>query len=93
MVVDAAIALIYAGQTGIFNVACDGKATIQEIAELIGLNEPHPSVMEVTAEDLRTMEKIYLVNNIMCLNKLKNFYKPPKLRDEILRCHEIIKNI
>jgi len=53
--VDAALALIWAGQNGIFNVACDGSAT-------------------------------------MCLNKLKNYYKPPKLRSEIERCYGEIQS-
>jgi len=85
VIVDAVLALIEAGQKGIFNVACDGTATVKELAGWIGVHGE-----DITAEELVKRENLYLVNNVMCLNKLKNFYEPPKLHDEVMRCYESI---
>lgn len=85
VIVEATKALIDANQTGIFNVACDGTATIYNLANWCGLAN---SVSEqgIKAEDLRKQEKLYLVNNTMNIEKLKPFYRPPQLREEILAC-------
>lgn len=88
VIVEAAISLIWAGQSGIFNVACDDVASVYEVASWIGCNGK-----KITDKELIDKEKLYLVNNTMCLKKLKLFYQPPKLKDEILRCYEEIKKI
>ena len=44
----------------------------------------------ISAEQLRTEQGIYLVNNIMDLSKLKQFYQPPRITDEWIRCYHNI---
>ena len=74
-------ALLKHDQSGIFNVACDGILTVCQIAELIGL-KPRP----ISAEELRAIERCYLVNNTMNLAKLKRFYKPRQLEETVISC-------
>ena len=85
VLVEAIITLLACGQSGIFNVACDGVATVADLAELVGLDG------ELIDEDeLHQRENLYLVNNVMNLDKLKKFYQPPHLSSEILRCWEAL---
>lgn len=81
-IVDAVEALLDANQSGIFNVACEGNSSAMEIGKWIGLEEKPP----ITGKELREREGLYLVDNIVDISKLKEFYQPPKLKDEILRC-------
>jgi len=81
VLVDAIEALIRHHQTGVFNVACDGTASMAEISEWIGLTGGY-----MTEEELHEAQHLFLVNNTMNLDKLKQCYKPPLLRDEVLRC-------
>lgn len=82
VIVDAVSALLEAEQTGIFNVACEGFASIEEMTGWIGL----PSREKITEKELHEKEGLYLVNNTMDITKLQKFYQPPKLKDEIIRC-------
>ena len=82
VIVDAVDTLLDAEQSGIFNVACEGYASVKDLAEWCGL----PPKEKISAEELREQQGIYLVNNIMDITKLREFYHPPKLKDEIMRC-------
>ena len=84
MVVDAVHHLIAKQCYGVFNVACDGYISMQEIGRLMGLEKPAAAM-----EEVRNQQGLYLVNNIMCLNKLKQFYQPPNIENEILNCLKI----
>ncbi len=86
VLVDAIMALLDKEQSGIFNVACDGIATVHQLAETVGLKG-----VGITEEELHEREHLYLVNNIMNLDKLKQFYQPPELMDEINRCWEALQ--
>jgi len=86
-IVNATRELIKADQRGIFNVACDGWMTVHQVAELMGIEG---DVM--SEEELHHEQGLYLVNNTMDISKLKQFYKPPKLEDEIKRCIEALNN-
>lgn len=81
VIIEATKALLDANQSGIFNVACDDYATVQKLGELMGIKRPG-----ITEKELHTQEKLFLVNNIMDLSKLKEFYSPKKLEYEVLRC-------
>ena len=85
-IVDSTQALLDAGATGTFNVACDGYATVQELASWIGLSGPG-----ITEAQLHQSQGLYLVNNIMSLDKLKQYYQPPQLRAEVERCQRTLK--
>ena len=80
-IVNAVRELIKADQSGIFNVANDGFLTVQEFAKVIGLEGD-----AITEEELHHEQGLYLVNNTMDISKLKKFYQPPKIEDEIRRC-------
>ena len=77
----AILKLVEADAAGVFNIACDGYASMYEIGEMLGLDKPKTSI-----EEIRIQQGLHLVNNIMCINKLKNYYKPPHILDEIQRC-------
>jgi len=81
VLVDAIVALLEREQSGVFNVACDGITTVMDLARTIGLDG-----IGITEEELHEREHLYLVNNIMNLDKLKQFYQPPDLLTEIKRC-------
>ncbi len=85
-IVDAFEKLIQNEQSGVFNVACDGYASPFEIAEWIGLKGE-----KMRAAELWESEGLHLVNNAMNLSKLRQFYQPPDLKDEIMRCWEALK--
>ncbi len=86
VLVDAVTALLNHKQSGIFNVACDGIATVHQLATTIGLKGTG-----ITEVGLHQRENLYLVNNIMNLDKLKQFYQPPSLMTEIKRCWEALQ--
>lgn len=87
VIVEAVKALLEKEQTGIFNVACDGYATPWQLAEWMGLSPQH----EINEEELHEQQGLYLVNNIMDLDKLKQHYQPLTLEDEFKRCVEALK--
>ena len=70
-------------QVGIFNVANRGYMTVYEIAMLVGLKGER-----MTEEELCHAEELHLVNNIMDISKLEQFYKPPYISKAILECWE-----
>ena len=81
VLVDAIITLLEHKQSGIFNVACDGISTVMNLAKTVGLKG-----IGITEDELHQQEHLYLVNNIMNIDKLKQFYQPPDLITEIKRC-------
>ena len=78
-IVGATKALLEAKQTGVFNVAQHGFATIANIAFYCGLNDDKIN----TAKELRAREGLYLVNNKMDIRKLMKFYNPMNIIDSI----------
>ncbi|MGD9275755.1 MAG: sugar nucleotide-binding protein [Candidatus Pacearchaeota archaeon] len=86
VIVDSTKKLLEKNQAGIFNVACEENLSVIAMARLIGLDGK-----EITEEELHKSEGLYLINNIMDLSKLKKFYSPPKLKDEVLRCYKNLK--
>ena len=85
VVVNAVEHLLKAKQSGVFNVACGGNAMVLELAQWLGLKgEP------ITGRQLQEQEYLYLVNNTMSISKLWDYYQPPKLKDEILRCWGVL---
>ncbi len=86
VLVDAIITLLEHKQSGIFNVACDGISTVMNLAKTVGLKG-----IGITEDELHQQEHLYLVNNIMNIDKLKQFYQPPDLITEIKRCWEALQ--
>ena len=87
-IVEAVTALLENNQSGIFNVANDGAYTIKQLSEAIGYNWRKDQV--VKQEELHKSQGLYLVNNVMDLTKLKQFYTP---RDAIEEIKELNKNL
>ena len=77
-IVEATEALFGYNQSGVFNVAQEGYATIEQICQHIGI-EKKPTL---NGEELRQEQGLYLVNNILDISKLKQFYKPNNVFDE-----------
>lgn len=76
--------LIRRDAVGVFNVAQEGSASIYQIAEWCGI-EPRQAI---SAAELRKVENIHLVNNRMSIDKLKGYYTPAKLFDEVRKNHD-----
>jgi len=91
-IVHATTKLLENNCSGIFNIAEDGYASIYEIVCWCDkFNKPIPSPwwnMLTSINTVRENEKLYLVNNIMSINKLKQYYQPPKLIDRINECYK-----
>ena len=81
-IVEATTALLEAEQCGFFNVANEGYASIEQIANWVGLEKKPP----ITGEGLQESQGLALVNNILDTTKLEKFYKPRNLREEIEDC-------
>jgi dTDP-4-dehydrorhamnose reductase len=81
VVVDATLALIMNKATGVFNVACDGYISMWEIGKLMGFEKDWISI-----EEVRKQQGLHLVNNTLDLSKLKQYFTPPNIECEILRC-------
>lgn len=82
-IVEATLSLLRSNQSGIFNVANSGKISMHSIANLLDLPNKNS---DITMEQLRNEQKLYLVNSTMRLNKLQKFYNPPTVYDELIRC-------
>jgi dTDP-4-dehydrorhamnose reductase len=87
-IVGATKHLLDSNQSGVFNVAQLGSATIARVAfwcgiEIKGIN---------TAEDLRKQEGLYLVNNVMDITKLLKFYQPMNIEDTVKLSYAELKN-
>lgn len=85
VVVAAVTQLLKQKATGVFNVACEGPLALYQLASLLGFEGGR-----IEIDKLRSRDHIWLVNNVMCLDKLKFYYKPPALEDEVQRCWRAI---
>ena len=85
-IVEAVTALLKADQSGIFNVANDGAYTIKQLSEAIGYRWNDDQV--VSQEELHKSQGLFLVNNVMDLTKLKQFYTPRDAIEEFKWCAE-----
>ena len=87
-IVGATKAILEAEDTGIFNVAQVGSATIAQVAQWCGL----PINGVNTADQLREREGLYLVNNVMNIDRLMKYYKPMDIETSVrLSYAELIK--
>jgi len=82
-IVEAVEALVEYDQCGVYNVANSGNYTIHEMATAMGLKGG-----KTTQEELHESQGLFLVNNVMDIDKLKKYYKPRDTIEEILRCYE-----
>ena len=89
-IVEAVIALVGNGCTGVFNVANTGTMTLKDVAELL-MPERSP-FEEISADDLKEREGLFLVNNIMDISKLEEYYSPRTLENELTDCYNSILN-
>jgi len=80
-IVEAVVELLSCNQVGIFNVANDNPVSIYDIAMYLGLK----GTPIYKQEELHLTQNLFLVNNILDISKLKQFYKP---RDTL----EIVKD-
>lgn len=85
-IVEAIAALLKNNQVGVFNVANDGAYTIKQLSEAIGYKWTKEQV--VTQDELHKSQGLYLVNNVMDLSKLKQFYIPRDAIVEFKWCKE-----
>jgi dTDP-4-dehydrorhamnose reductase len=81
-IVEATTALLNADQRGVFNVAQRGYGTVQQIVHHLGLDAKPP----MTGEQLQHSQGLALVNNILDISKLEQFYQPRELFMELSRC-------
>lgn len=85
-IAEAVAALLKNKQVGVFNVANDGAYTIKQLSEAIGYKWTKEQV--VTQDELHKSQGLYLVNNVMDLSKLKQFYIPRDAIVEFKWCKE-----
>lgn len=81
-IVEAVTALLEAEQKGIFNVAQKGFSTVKDICKALDL----PEKPDINGEELQKDQGVALVNNIMDISKLEEFYKPREVIQEIKDC-------
>ena len=81
-IVEATEALLKGNASGIFNVAQEGYSNLHEIAKWIGKENPP----KMSGSQLRDQEGLYLVNNILDISKLKEYYQPRTIQEEIMSC-------
>jgi dTDP-4-dehydrorhamnose reductase len=81
-IVEATKALLDHDTVGIFNIAQEGSASILDLATWCDLFNGKTIKMD----ELRFNQQLYLVNNVMNIDKLKHYYKPENLKDSIKKC-------
>lgn len=86
-IVEAVEALVDAKQSGVFNVGQTGRYTIAEMASYLGFEVE----CELSQEDLHESQGLYLVNNLMDLSKLQQFYQPRDTLQELERCWTLLQ--
>jgi hypothetical protein len=86
-IVEATQALIDGDASGVFNIGQTGHYTIADMANAIGLKVER----ELKQEELHESQGLYLVNNLMDLSKLEEYYTPRNTLVELRRCWEILK--
>jgi dTDP-4-dehydrorhamnose reductase len=86
-IVEAVQALLDEKQSGIFNVANEGIHTIHEIAQMLGRNGE-----KISGAELRKSQGLYLVNNVMDISKLRQFYLPPTVSKAISYCRFVFEH-
>lgn len=83
-IVAATRSLLDNNQSGVFNVACDGCLSVWDISQLIGVGDFNNP--KINGHELRIRENLYLVNNVMDIQKLKQFYQPPTIKEAVIEC-------
>jgi len=87
VIVEATKELIKQNCSGIFNVACSGYTSMFEIARHLKFEKGKTII---TQDNLRNRDGIYLVNSVMDISKLLQYYTPPTWQDETKRCWNIL---
>jgi len=77
--VEATEALLHADQKGVFNVAQQGYASIEQICEHLTIPHQPP----ISGSELQASQGVALVNNILDITKLRRFYQPREIFQEI----------
>lgn len=85
-IVEATQALLDADASGVFNVANEGRHTIYEIAtQMLGKGGT-----KMSGEELIKSQGLHLVNNVMDISKLKQYYTPAPVEEAIKYCYNKI---
>lgn len=87
-IVEACAALIDHGQSGVFNVAQKGYASMQQVCHYLRL----PAKPVITGSELQRQQGVALVNNILDITKLERFYKPRDLYSELGECWKLYQS-
>jgi dTDP-4-dehydrorhamnose reductase len=77
-VVNAINALLRYDCVGAFNVACDGYISMHQIGKMMGLDKGIISI-----DEIRQSQGLYLVNNVMDISKLEQYFRPPMVIAEV----------
>jgi dTDP-4-dehydrorhamnose reductase len=85
-IVAATKELLKKKQVGVFNIAEEGSLSIADIAELCG-GFGKKNVKRVRMSTVREAQGLYLVNNVMSIDKLKQFYSPFPIDKIIKVCY------
>lgn len=85
-IVEATKALLENEQVGVFNVGQEGYLSLMQVANLLGLDGEL-----IWEHHLHKSEKLFLVNNVMDMSKLKEFYQPRDIEEELLSCWNVLK--
>lgn len=87
-IVEAIEALVDAKQSGVFNVGNTGRYTIAMMADALGFTGESPSISQ---EELHESQGLYLVNNLMDLSKLSQYYQSRDTLQELKRCWTLLQ--
>ncbi len=71
---------------GVFNVADEGYTNMSEIAKIWYGDDRYKNTL--SASSLCESQGLVLVNNILNIDKLKQYYQPPNVIDDILHCKD-----
>ena len=85
-IVEGLGALLEMNQSGVFNIANSDVYTVYEMAQALGLHGE-----KIRQEDLHATQGLFLVNNVMDISKLSEFYIPRNTLVELGRCDSILK--
>ena len=87
-IVEATQALLDGDAHGVFNVGNTGEYTTYGMADALGLTGENTEI--INEKELHESQGLYLVNNLMDMSKLSEYYIPRDALVELKRCKELL---
>ena len=90
-IVESVTALLENDCVGVYNVANRGYLSMVDIAKMVFDDDRWKN--QISAYELKEKEGLFLVNNIMDISKLEEYYTPRTVEEEMEKCIKSIRGL